>query len=137
MTGRAKSRDEQPVTKANLMSDTITPKHSKLFGFITLENIVQFVLLIVAIAIAYTQLSAQVSVLAARQIEMKLAMDKQSETTTNVSSDERASSIVNVQQQAEIHALQQGRDTDRKVLMEINANVAVLLDRSDPHKVKQ
>lgn len=119
------------------MSDTITPKHSKLFGFITLENIVQFVLLIVAIAIAYTQLSAQVSVLAARQIEMKLAMDKQSETTTNVSSDERASSIVNVQQQAEIHALQQGRDTDRKVLMEINANVAVLLDRSDPHKVKQ
>jgi hypothetical protein len=116
------------------MTTIDSEERKKYFGWLTLEQVAQFVGFLIIGAVGYTRLSAQVETVIQRQEENRVNAEKGADAARVIAAEVRAATQTNLQQQGEINSLQQSRDNDRKLLMEIHASVAVLLDRSDPRK---
>lgn len=106
----------------------------KIFGWLSIENAIQLIVLLVVFAAGYAQTSANVAINARDIAALKIIQTATEKKTDDALMDTRNAITVNAQQQGEISALQQRSDANQKLLTDIAANVAVLLDRTDPRK---
>lgn len=106
----------------------------RIFGWLSIELLITFGAIICTVAMSHASLSSDVHSLSRENIELKAQMITVARDLIDARSDTRNAMTINAQQQGQLDSLQQSRDADRKILMDISSNVAVLLDRTDPRK---
>ncbi len=113
-----------------------TNERRRHFSILTIENVVQTCMILLGIAVGYGQLSSKVET-TARDISSERADRGLLSVDVNSLQTQGAAVLARVQQlEAQQAAFNLSRDSDRKMLMDINAKVEVLLDRTDPKKAK-
>jgi hypothetical protein len=125
-----------PPLEHDAVSPNASAERLKIFGWLSLENAIQLVAMFVGMGLTFGYLSSDIRT-QARDLAVATAKLEIVTTATNdLRSDVRAIALVNAQQDGAISGQQQKSEGDRKLLMELSNNMAVLLDRTDPKKVK-
>jgi hypothetical protein len=109
---------------------TASSERRRLFGLLTIENIGQIVVLVGFFASQHAYITSELRAISREQQNANERDERIQKAITEAASDTRNTMTINAQQQGQIEALQQSRDGDRKLLMDMNAKIEVLLDRS-------
>jgi hypothetical protein len=138
------------------MADDGTEHRRKIAGWLTIENVIQTALILLTMGAMWGSLQGTLTRNAQdilferneRQASVALERSERSQADSESKSErvqieksilELAANVASLQakttqQTGEIIALQNGRSEDRRILTDIAANVAVLLDRTNPDK---